>query len=90
MQQVDTVREPTIPHVTREQIARRAHEMWVAAGRPPGLDLNFWLSAELLLTHPPAERSPRGLHGAPVTGMPSERLTAAPRHRSHADIAAGP
>ncbi len=32
--------------VTREQIAERAYELWVAAGRPNGQDMEHWLAAE--------------------------------------------
>jgi hypothetical protein len=36
-------REPTI---TREQIARRAYEIWQARGCPHGRDIDHWLEAE--------------------------------------------
>ena len=32
-----------------ETIRRRAFELWEAAGRPSGLDLDFWLAAEQLV-----------------------------------------
>ena len=32
--------------VTREQIAERAYELWDAAGRPEGRDVEYWLTAE--------------------------------------------
>jgi len=32
--------------VLREQIEKRAHEIWLAAGCPHGEDLNHWLQAE--------------------------------------------
>jgi len=30
----------------REQIEKRAHEIWLASGRQQGDDLNHWLQAE--------------------------------------------
>lgn len=69
--------ESAQPRVTSQDIARRAHEMWVAAGRPAGLELNFWLSAELFLTHPPAQRSPR-------PSRPHQPVHDRPRSVSHA------
>jgi hypothetical protein len=35
---------PTSP--SHDSIARRAHQLWEAAGRPDGLDLGHWLEAE--------------------------------------------
>ena len=32
--------------VLREQIEKRAHEIWLAAGCPHGDDLSHWLQAE--------------------------------------------
>jgi hypothetical protein len=32
--------------VLREQIEKRAHEIWLAAGCPHGEDLGHWLQAE--------------------------------------------
>jgi hypothetical protein len=32
-----------------EVVARRAYELWEAAGSPPGEDLRFWLEAERAL-----------------------------------------
>ena len=34
------------PTVTRDQIAKRAYEIWVAKGRPHGKDLENWQQAE--------------------------------------------
>ncbi len=31
---------------TSDEVAVRAYELYVAAGRPPGRDLEFWLEAE--------------------------------------------
>jgi hypothetical protein len=39
--------EYSTPHlVTRQQIERRAHEIWIARGGSPGRELDDWLQAE--------------------------------------------
>jgi hypothetical protein len=35
---------------TREQVALRARDLWDAAGRPEGRDLEFWYAAERALS----------------------------------------
>ncbi len=37
---------PAAAPVTKDQVARRAYEIWVAKGRPAGLDLENWQQAE--------------------------------------------
>jgi len=37
---------------TAEQIAARSRELWIAAGRPEGRDVEFWLTAERSLLFP--------------------------------------
>lgn len=32
--------------IAMERIRQRAHDLWEAAGRPSGRDLEFWLQAE--------------------------------------------
>ncbi len=44
---------------THEAIARRAHAIWEAAGRPEGADWEHWFQAERELTTSPfASRTP--------------------------------
>lgn len=38
--------QKTQPVVTSDQIAKRAYDIWVAKGRPVGLDLQNWQQAE--------------------------------------------
>ncbi len=38
--------KPSHPHVTHEEIAHRAHELWLEQGQPAGCDLDIWLEAE--------------------------------------------
>ena len=35
----------------RRAIELRAHELWEAAGRPEGIELDYWLQAEEELAH---------------------------------------
>jgi hypothetical protein len=52
--------------INRDEIAKRAHELWNAAHRPGGRDLEFWLQAEAELLAAkqsegrPKTRSPAG------------------------------
>jgi hypothetical protein len=32
--------------VSRDEVAQRAYQLWVAAGQPSGRDLEYWLQAE--------------------------------------------
>ena len=41
------------------QIAERAHELWQAAGSPPGAALDFWLQAEREIAPGPVDPDPR-------------------------------
>ena len=41
------VEQPAGP--TTEQIAQRAHELWISEGRPPGRARHSWLLAEAIL-----------------------------------------
>lgn len=43
---------------SHEAIAQRAQEIWLAAGKPSGRDLEIWLSAEQQLSAPVAEAHP--------------------------------
>jgi hypothetical protein len=43
---VKTNAPPAKRTVTRDQIAKRAYEIWVAKGRPAGQDLQNWQQAE--------------------------------------------
>lgn len=42
---------------THEQVAERAHEIWLRKGQPQGQDLEIWLAAETELS-PPDAHSP--------------------------------
>jgi hypothetical protein len=44
----------------RSAIRRRAHQLWEAAGRPPGRDVEFWLAAEAELTADKTKEPRRG------------------------------
>ncbi|MGY8684068.1 DUF2934 domain-containing protein [Bradyrhizobium sp. UFLA05-153] len=65
---------------SREQISRRAHELWQDAGRPQGRDLEFWLRAERELR---AKHVRRG-SGQPAASCAND-VTKAPWNRKHAD-----
>jgi hypothetical protein len=45
----------------RDEVARRALQLWRAAGRPTGRDLEYWLQAEVELL---SERQYRGSNRA--------------------------
>ncbi|MHC5004377.1 MAG: DUF2934 domain-containing protein [Planctomycetota bacterium] len=47
--QAQTIELKEVPAVTREQIARRAYEIWMAAGCPDGQDQCHWFEAETQL-----------------------------------------
>ena len=45
--------------VSRDEVAQRAYQLWVAAGQPIGRDLEYWLQAEAeLLAARQSGRSP--------------------------------
>jgi len=45
--------------VSRDEVAQRAYQLWVAAGQPSGRDLEYWLQAEAeLLAARQSGRSP--------------------------------
>jgi len=50
-----------IIELCRDDVARRAVQLWQAAGQPRGRDLGYWLQAEVELL---SERQPRR-HRAP-------------------------
>ncbi len=41
----------------REEVARRAYQIWEASGRQPGRDLDNWLAAERQIFAPQARRT---------------------------------
>ena len=43
--------------VDREEIARRAYELWEANGRPSGHDMEYWLQAEAGISQGKPNRS---------------------------------
>jgi len=46
--------------VSRDEVAQRAYQLWVAAGQPIGRDLEYWLQAEAeLLAARQSDRSPQ-------------------------------
>ncbi len=45
----ETATEQSEVHVTHEQIAAKAKEIWVKRGAPAGQDLEIWLEAERVL-----------------------------------------
>ena len=46
--------------VSRDEVAQRAYQLWVAAGQSIGRDLEYWLQAEAeLLTARQSDRSPQ-------------------------------
>ncbi|MGH7142536.1 MAG: DUF2934 domain-containing protein [Planctomycetota bacterium] len=47
------------PTFTRDQIAHRAHQVWVESGCLPGRDLENWLAAETLLRQEAGEARQR-------------------------------
>ena len=54
--------------VSRDEVAQRAYQLWVAAGQPAGRDLEYWLQAEAeLLAARQSDRSPEvgGLRASP-------------------------
>jgi hypothetical protein len=63
------VRSPKKPAVSHEQIAFRAHELFMAAGATHGRDLDHWFRAEreLLESQLPAQPGRRAA-GAPGAG----------------------
>jgi hypothetical protein len=48
-QEGGTMMEQGEKHVTHEQIAAKAKEIWMARGTPWGQDLEIWLEAEKVL-----------------------------------------
>lgn len=50
--------------LTQEQIATRAHDLWVSRGCPTGADLDIWLEAERTLRDPKAARFKSGTTAA--------------------------
>ena len=46
--------------VSRDEVAQRAYQLWVAAGQPIGRDLEYWLQAEAeLLAARHSDRTPQ-------------------------------
>jgi hypothetical protein len=62
---------PAGNEVNRDDVARRAYQIWEAAGQPAGRDLEYWLQAEAELQSARHSRSPK----ATVSGD-------GPRHES--------
>ncbi len=67
---------------SHEDIARRAHEIWISRGSPAGYDIGHWLEAE------------RDLNVAAHETQPSEKqptaTTAAPHAAEHSHAAGAP
>ena len=40
------------PEQKRQQIERKAYELWQKAGAPMGRDQEFWYTAEILIKNP--------------------------------------
>ncbi len=58
--------------VNRDQVAQRAYQLWEAAGRPAGRDLEYWLQAESEIHSASHSHSPK----AAVSGNGPKRESA--------------
>ncbi len=69
----------TDSELSRETVAQRAYQLWEAAGRPTGQDVEHWLQAEKEI------RKANGLHLAAIKGTDSDLAHAnAPARRAPA------
>jgi hypothetical protein len=57
---LEPVEKPVAVQPTESEIARRAHEIFVARGGAPGGELDDWLQAERELQAPSSGASPAG------------------------------
>lgn len=81
----------------RDEVARRAYQLWEAGGRPAGRDLEFWLQAEAELHFARRSRSPKTgvsrdgpAHESPEASAPSpqpDRTEQSERRKRHAMLA---
>ena len=67
--------------VSRDEVAQRAYQLWVAAGQPIGRDMEYWLQAEAeLLAAMQSGRSPEvgGSRASPKHGTTPPPAASAP------------
>lgn len=71
--------------VDRDEVARRAYQLWEAGGRPAGRDLEFWLQAEAELHFARHSRSPKASVSGDGLGRESTGASAPSQQASRAE-----
>lgn len=81
------VMNPTVTTPSHDAIARRAHDLWSAQGRPEGQDLANWLEAERQLTSDASVPVSSSVDPGQQAALAAFRRNSAnaPRRPTHAD-----